>query len=197
MDRLCPQRHPELGPGLSSGLPGQGPVAGGGGDGAPPPSREGRQRSAAQAAGGAPGGGPLRGLGGHLGRPLGRRLREAPALGCREDAGHQVLLEVLEGKGFVHQAQGVAGGRLPGREASVALLQPRPRALRGQPRQRRGGRGRPLAPGGQSGWRRVGVAPPRCLEPKTHVFVLATVSGPPAKACKTGKSGTLRRQISA
>lgn len=81
VDRLCPQRSPELGPGLSLDLPGQGRVAGGGEDGAPPPSREGRQRSAAQAAGGAPGGGPLRGLGGHLGCPLGWGLREAPALG--------------------------------------------------------------------------------------------------------------------
>lgn len=66
----------------------------------------------------------LRGLVRNLGRPRCRRLGQHFPLGCQVDVGGEGLLKVLESKGFIHQAQGMPGGSLPGSRGFVALLQP-------------------------------------------------------------------------
>ena len=66
----------------------------------------------------------LRGLVRPPGLPFLRRLGQQFALGCQTDVGGEGLLEVPEREGLIHQAQGVSGGRLPGRKGLGALLQP-------------------------------------------------------------------------
>lgn len=118
---LC---HRPLRPPLSGQRP-VASVAGRNGGGAPR-WRHKRQRSSALTGALAPSVAScfLRGLVRDPGLPLRRRLGQYFALGCQVDVGGEGLLEVLEGKGFIHQAQGVPGGSLPRCEGFVGLLQP-------------------------------------------------------------------------
>lgn len=60
----------------------------------------------------------------HPGLPLCWRLRQYLALGCQADIAGESLLEVMESKSFVYQAQGVPGSGLPGCGGFVCFFQP-------------------------------------------------------------------------
>lgn len=110
--------------------------------------------------------------------PLSRRLWQYFALGCQAYIGGDVVLEVLEGKSFIHQTKGMSWGSLPGRDGFVDPLWPWCLSCWGHSRRtgwKLGGwrsRHRFLAQGWHPAWWGERVAPSKGLKQRSQTCML-------------------------